>query len=500
MATSMPTIGQLQQNAAAANGIPVAWLTMIQNVENPNLNPNAMSYTGVQGLAQITKATWATANGPNVPYSLDPAAQINTQALLLAKYQSDYNGDFALAAAAYNGGPGVANQAQKLIAQGVPESQAISMAAGNIYGQGSGKQTEVNNYVAKATGQSAASVAAQSNQATSPAGGNAQIQTVGVDDSDPAVAVPVMGMTISQEQITSINTAINPPLVTDMPGLMRVPWYADSGILQVDAPTTAVGFPVTFQIYFSLAQGPVVLLALNASIRTFQKAMRHITNRQRTRTGFQVNLWGSQPDQITGTASTGLFMNQLGVTDFLSLSAATTEVQNAVIQAFSSPSTSPNQLNTVASSGTNDGFFRVAAKDAFVEFLSMFKNNGTVWFANQNSTGYTTGTAQMAADVWSPLTGSTTFQNAARRMDVMTRGSVVMTFRNTAYYGYFKNLSWTMDAEHPFRWIFNFVFQVESTIATVTVPTLGTGVSNSQTKLNRMATMGLQPQTSVPQP
>lgn len=452
------TFGDLINDAALQNGVPVDWMTSILNVENPNLNPNAKSYTNVRGLSQITEDTWNTVN-PGTPYSLDPAAQLNTQAKLLAKYQADYGGDFALAAAAYNGGPKVADIARTLIAQGAPEADAISQAAAQVYGDASTKQKEINNYVVKATGQSAASLSTV-NKAN-------QVAYL-TDDSDPAVAVPVSGMTIPASQLTGILTAINPPLVnTD--GLNRVPWYADKNVLQVSSPNQDVGFPVTFQIYYNIAQDPLpIVIALKASVRSHQKAMRHLSTRSRTKTGQRVNLWGMVPDQITGQASTGLMANQLGITDFLSLSTVPQDVQDLVLQAFQS--SDMVRSDVVQSQLSNGGFMRVAAKDAFVELLALFRNNGTVWFQNQNYTGYTTGAEQMAADVWSPATGSTTFQNAARRNDVMTRGKVVMNFRNAAYYGYFKSLNWVMDATNPFRWNFNFVFQVESTIASVSVP------------------------------
>lgn len=453
-------MGDLVNQAAANNGVPVDWMNRILNVENPNLNPNAQSQTGVQGLSQITKSTWATVNGPNVPYSLDPAAQLDTQAKLLAKYQNDYNGNFALAAAAYNGGPAVANQAQTLINSGVSQNDAISQAAANVYGQGSAKQNEVTNYVAKSAGQSAASLSS-SNKANSVA--------YLTDDSDPATAVPVSGMTVPADQLAGLLNAVSPTLIINT-GLNQAPWYADSSVLQVNDPTAPVGDPVTFQIFYNLNQNPLpVVITLNASIRSFQKAMRHVVTRQRTMTGLLVNFWGSSPDQISGQASTGLMANQLGVTDFLSLSTVTPDVQRMIEQAFQIDDV--DDLET-ATNSTDSGFLRVAAKDAFIEFLALFKNNGTVWFRNQNYTGYTTGLEQMSADAWSPATGTTTFQNAARRNDVMTRGQVVMYFRNSAYYGYFKNLTWVMDANNPYRWNFNFVYQVESTITNVSVPSL----------------------------
>ena len=52
----------------------------------------------------------------------------------------------------------------------------------------------------------------------------------------------------------------------------------------------------------------------------------------------------------------------------------------------------------------------------------------------------------------------------------MVRGQVVMNFRNSSYYGYFKNLTWSLDAKNPYRWNFTFTFQVESTCTKLVVP------------------------------
>lgn len=292
------------------------------------------------------------------------------------------------------------------------------------------------------------------------------------DDNDPAVALPVQGVGIPSDQIAGVLAAVNVGQSQNLiinSGLDQAAWNANPGILQVNKATAAVGSPVTFRIFFDVKGQPLpVVLSLNASLRTHQRTMRHITSRQKTLTAMLVNLWGMSPDQISGQASTGLFANQLGVTDFLSLSTAPDSLKQQVLKAFTQDLNTSDTIETAMDA--NSAFFRIAAKDAFIEFLSMFKNNGSVWFRNQNYTGYTTGNDQVAVDAWSPSTGSTTFQNAARRNDVMTRGKVVMYFRNSAYYGYFKNLSWTMDAANPFRWNFNFVFQVESTQTNLQVP------------------------------
>jgi hypothetical protein len=307
-----------------------------------------------------------------------------------------------------------------------------------------------------------------------------------VNDTDVAATMPVAGMNIPSDQMEATLAAMYPPLVIKS-GIAQAPWYADDNILQVDGPTSPVGSPVTFQIFFgSTMELLPITISMVASMRTFQRSMRHVVTKELTRTGVLLNLWGMAPDTINGTASTGLMANQLGVTDFLSLSTVPTYVQQMVIQAFGND---PQDEGLIEGTYYTPGFMRVAAKDAFVEFLSMFKNNGNVWFRNPQYTedattdpqslaataegaGVTTSQQQMLVDAWSPMTGSSTFQGAARRNDIMTRGQVVMYFRNTAYYGYFKSLSWVMDAKTPFRWNFNFIFQVESTRTEVGVPNL----------------------------
>ncbi len=64
-----------------------AQLSSIIGVENPNQQVDGIqSYTGVQGFAQITHATWTSVYGPNVPYSTNVSDQLNCAATLLARY------------------------------------------------------------------------------------------------------------------------------------------------------------------------------------------------------------------------------------------------------------------------------------------------------------------------------------------------------------------------------------------------------------------------------
>jgi hypothetical protein len=302
----------------------------------------------------------------------------------------------------------------------------------------------------------------------SPAQTSTEASFFGVNDASATAAVPVQGSTISADQAYAAVQAAFPSLVT-YAGLDEVPWFADKSILQVDGATKAIPQPVTFQIFFNTNLAPVpIVLELNASLANFERSMRHVINRQPTRTGFLLSFWGMQPDLITGTGSTGLFSNQLGMTDFLSLSSATSDVQQMILQVFRADTRATANIETMLNA--SNGFLRIAAKDAFVEFLALFKNNGTVYFQNPNYSGYTTQQQQMAPNLWSPITGSTVVQNAARRNDVLTRGAVALNFRNSTYFGYFKSLTWQMDAENPFRWTFNFTFQVERTVTNVPIP------------------------------
>lgn len=294
----------------------------------------------------------------------------------------------------------------------------------------------------------------------------------GVNDADPAAAVPVSGSTAN---VTSDD--IEPPYVITA-GLDETPWYSDPDILQVDGATQAVPAPVTFAIYFNMDGSPLpVQVRLNASLARSSTSMRHLMHRALTRTGVQLTLWGMQPDLITGSGSTGLFMNQLGLTDFLSIADIDSEVIGFIQGGFDAELGSNGGVTLVNDQATTTEVgpdaMRIAARDAFVELLFTFKNNGIVWFRNPAYTGYTSGSDnQLGNDAWSPETGSSTFQNNARRNDVMTRGAVAMYFRNSVYYGYFKSLSWTLDATKPFQWNFTFTFQVERTVTVVPTPDL----------------------------
>jgi hypothetical protein len=343
-------------------------------------------------------------------------------------------------------------------------------------------------------------------------------------------------------------SSIEPVLYVNEPTLSNTAWYADTGLVTGNPRIRASVQPVSFMVYLDRndpnqfiknpADNTPIELQLNTSLTTFEISSKHVYNRTPSRTGMHITLWGMEPDLISGTGTTGVFMNQFGLTDFMSTAGinddiakilnsgfrtgfdqtfnttttsvavpATTVIgSNANVQVVTDPITSVGQvtktavtadqqtLNTLAGMrisgggtlGGKQGFnkpdeaFRVAAQDAFVEFLKLFQMNGNIWFYSQDyanaKNGTTTNlgllgqTQQESPTAWSKKTGTTGFQQHARNNDVMSRGYVAMRYRNNIYLGYFKSLSWTQDAESPFQWKFNFTFQVEKTYTALYFP------------------------------
>jgi hypothetical protein len=157
-------------------------------------------------------------------------------------------------------------------------------------------------------------------------------------------------------------------------------------------------------------------------------------------------------------------MNQFGVTDLMSLAVTPDELFDAAEEAGQGAPL----LNTPRNSR-----LRVAAQDAFVELLSLFRNNGITRYKRDNyedGDSVTINRDQIQQSVWSEKYGDTSYTRNARNNDVMVKGNVVMKFKSNYYHGYFKSLSWTMDAENPFQWKFDFTFQVQKTVSFVFYP------------------------------
>lgn len=288
-------------------------------------------------------------------------------------------------------------------------------------------------------------------------------------------------------------------------GLDNEPWW-DKGLVG-NPHLKRIGQPVIFKILLNDLAPDRYLpkkdkstdpleIRLNCSLSTVSQQMKHVINKANTRTGFHLTFWGMEPDVITGSGSTGLFLNSFGVTDLMSLSGTLQELglldaaqqeqssnlsedlnfakdkaasdywQSHIYTGYNgqpvdsgSPITSP--------SGEMSSKMRVAAQDAFVELLSLFKNNGVVRYKTDNYDSSFDNRTQLQPSVWSEQFGASTFQRKARNNDIMTKGSVVMSYKGNVFQGYFKSFNWTMDADTPFQWKFDFTFQVQHTISYV---------------------------------
>lgn len=88
-------------SSARANDLPIVFFTNLIWQES-RFNPNSVSHTGAQGVAQFMPET-AAANGLDNPFN--PFQAVPASARLLRQLQEQF-GNVGLAAAAYNAGPG----------------------------------------------------------------------------------------------------------------------------------------------------------------------------------------------------------------------------------------------------------------------------------------------------------------------------------------------------------------------------------------------------------
>ncbi len=285
-------------------------------------------------------------------------------------------------------------------------------------------------------------------------------------------ATPVAGATVNSQQAVQAN-AISQNLQISDSTMSATPWYQDHNLITGNQRIRDSVFPVTFQAYLSQSGNSLLInpttkqpitVRLNASITQYSLLSKHVFNRQPTRTGIHVTFWGMAADTFTGTASTGVFMNAFGITDYFSTTKATDDITTKVGMAFSAD---PDVEMAVAA---NPEAYRVAAQDGFTEFLKLFQMNGVVWYNSTPPSPQQGNQTQVAPAIWQQNSGATNIQQNARNNDVQSRGSVVMSFRNNLYLGYFKSLNWTMDADKPFSWTFNFTFQVERTLTAYYYP------------------------------
>jgi hypothetical protein len=288
-------------------------------------------------------------------------------------------------------------------------------------------------------------------------------QTAGITNPGTVLTTqPVTG-----QPITDTADLYPPYVITE--GLDAVPWWLMKGGVTENPWLKQVPAPVTFEVMLPNRtmlsntkagnNSGTISIRLNASVSSFEVQSGHVVNKGLSRTGMHITMWGQEADLISGEANTGAFMNALGITSFLSVSSISAQLQSQIAKAFTHSKAS---LDYDTSSASND--LRIAARDAFMELLALFKANGVVWFRNSTIGSGTGATNPVGVDSFSPQTGLSNYQMNARTNDVMARGQVIMKFRNSMYLGYFKSLEYEMEAERPFYWKFRFVFQVEKTL------------------------------------
>lgn len=318
-----------------------------------------------------------------------------------------------------------------------------------------------------------------------------------------AAATPVAGATVYSPQAVQA-TAISQNLQITDASMSAIPWYSDYNLLTGNQrirnstgnlANGALVLPVSFQVYLSQSSNSLLInpvtfspitVQLNASLTNYSILSKHIFNRQPSRTGMHITFWGMAADTITGSASTGVFMNQYGITDYFSTANITDDIATKVGMAFS------NDPDVEMAVAANPEAYRVAAQDAFTEFLKLFQMNGNVWYTSATTTDSNQlSQSQVAPAVWQTNSGATNFQQNSKNNEVRSRGYVVMAFRNNLYQGYFKSLSWTMDADKPFQWNFNFTFQVEHTLTAYYYPNAPSVPQLSNAPLNSRQTSSL---------
>jgi hypothetical protein len=334
------------------------------------------------------------------------------------------------------------------------------------------------------------------------------------------------------QNLIGLVSAMQPLLQVPDATLTATPWYKDEGLVTGNPRIRASVQPVSFTVFLDrndptqILQNPntnqPIEIQLNTSLTSFEIASKHVYNRTPSRTGMHITLWGMEPDLISGSGTTGVFMNQFGITDFMSTAGINDDISKLLASGpqhtFSpthstNPQASTGQVSTSAVTGDQGTLntvagqrvarlklknpaeaFRVAAQDAFIEFLKLFQMNGNIWYhsesyANGTNLGVIGGTEQIAPTAWSKKTGASSFQQHSRNNDVMSRGYVAMRYRNNIYLGYFKSLSWTQDAESPFQWKFNFAFQVERTYTALYYSNVQAQIQKAQAKLQALTSL-----------
>ena len=468
-----PTIYTSATNAGISANLYYSLLSTEGLYQNGAWQSNVSS--GAAGPAQVLPST---ANALGLPDAANPdspsfiSSNLQAGAMVLSKDLQNSNGDVATALYAYKGA--ISDEGKASVAPGVAKAMEQAGVAGQVSTPSS------------------------------------------LLDSDVAPVTSLFNPLPNYGNNVDLASLVSPIVITE--GLNTTPWYSDSSLLTGNLRLRQEVQPVSFRVMlhdnkdFLLSSkgnsGSTIQIQLNASMKSMSWSMKHVYHHQRTRTAHHITMWGMQADVIEGQCTTGVFMNQFGLTDYYSTRKVNDKLKALVTSGtlFKNVGNSNQALSKIQDSSilgargemggdvlvqsTNVDFqsvmqeasrnnldftqtsaFRVAAQDAFMEFLALFKMNGSVWFWNNlyNSSNGTT-RDWVGIQAWSPVLGMSSSQKNARNNDVMTRGGVLMSYRNFVYQGYFKTLQWTMDAHNPYKWDFSFTFQVERTVGQQFIP------------------------------
>jgi Transglycosylase SLT domain len=490
----MPTQAEVTNaitTASTNTGIPQPVLQAIAYNESSYGSSSHMGALGVPASSNVMQLTPIAVKQitNNLGYPVNPYdtnSNVQGSALLYQSYLNQFGGDQQKALAAYNAGPGTVQQA--VTAYGSDWFAHIDQFAPSGAPDPHGYVQKAQNYIdtnQTPTGAPPVNQDSANIDKSAPPEPSSTVQPTNPDVLD-YTPVPYRSLDLTPVS-TETQAALAPPTVV-MQGLDETPWFLNPNELTGNPKLHAQGYPVTFKIITDRDTGATLnddgtpsgnplIIKLNASMRSYNLQSSHIITRSPSRTGMHLTFWGMNADLISGECSTGLFLNQFGITSFLNMSSITSEASALLQAAFSN---NPQELSSILSA-TDPDELRIAAQDAFVEFLSLFKNNGVTWYhpddystANSSDQASAVNIQNQQANnfqsAFSPRAGLNTYEMKARNNDVYTRGYIVMNFRSSSYLGFFKSLSWVQDADTPFSWNFNFVFQVEKTLSLLYYP------------------------------
>jgi soluble lytic murein transglycosylase-like protein len=117
----------IARNASTKWGVPFELIAGVIQTESA-WNAGARSSAGAQGLMQLMPKTF-TWLGYNLAAILDPATNIDAGTKYLSQMLDRYNGSWALAAMAYNGGPGTVDSAIKRAGSSDPDAVSRQIKA-----------------------------------------------------------------------------------------------------------------------------------------------------------------------------------------------------------------------------------------------------------------------------------------------------------------------------------------------------------------------------------